>query len=403
MKKVGIIAEFNPFHNGHKYIIEQARKISGADYMIIAMSGDFVQRGTPAFMDKFSRTRAALENGADLVLMMPIGVSTSSAEGFANGAVKMLYEAGVDTIAFGIEGDTSLIEKLTAIADNLSDESPSFKEALAAELKKGLNFPAARTLALAKTTDLSEESLAMAELPNNQLAIEYIKAIKRQKLDIEVLAIPRVDHGYHSSQTDGEFASASKIRDLIIGADSYDELEYAHSFIPDYRITEFLSDNNTLLDNFVLQALLEMASDTRLGRKNEKYKKILDLTDDLRDRIESLIPKYKAFNQFADLVKNKSVTLTRVKRVLIHILLRITKDDVKISYLRILGIRKGAQDLISQIKDNTGLPIILQMTDARGLEDEVAELFEKDVYASEIYRCLICGEKDDYSRRFLAI
>lgn len=394
MKKVGIVAEFNPFHNGHKYLIERAKELSSADYTIIAMSGDFVQRGTPAFMDKYDRTRVALENGADLVLMLPVSISTSSAEGFATGAIKMLYEAGVDTICFGVEGAEDILPAIKKIARHLSDESEEYKELLQAELKDGNSFPVARANALTKTMSLSEGEKAILETPNNQLAIEYIKACDRIGCDMEYIAVSRTDKGYHSMESEGSFASASMIREGLMNARSCDQKYQISRLLPGYEIEKFVYDYNTRLNDFLLYALLGLKQ--KVEQEKNDFPDILDLTPDLCDRILGLLPEYKDFHQFAALVKNKSITYTRVCRVLIHILLGISNMDVEVKYLRVLGAREGAKSLIGEITRSSRLPVVTQLAECR-------EMILQDLHVGRVYGAIIGNDENELSRRLIVV
>ena len=184
MKTVGIIAEYNPFHNGHAYQIAMAKKITSADYCIVVMSGDFVQRGTPAIMDKYIRAHSALESGADLVLELPVYYAASSAEYFASGAVALLDKLGVtDTLCFGSEcGDIAV---LSALAEALLDETPQFKKVLKQQIKSGASYPQARNHALSVTAPHLTGSLHVLQSPNNILGLEYIKALKKRQSRIQ--------------------------------------------------------------------------------------------------------------------------------------------------------------------------------------------------------------------------
>lgn len=394
MKKVGIVAEFNPFHNGHKYLIEQARRITQADYVIIAMSGDFVQRGTPAFIDKYDRAKVALENGADLVLMMPVAVSTSSAEGFAGGAVKMLYEAGVEAICFGVEGLEDSLISIKKIAKNLASESDEYKWELTEELKKGNSFPVARANALEKTVGLSEAEKVILEAPNNQLAIEYVKAIYRLGVDIEPVAIERTDKGYHSKESQGQFASAAMIREGLMNAQSCDQKYQISQFLPGYEIERFVFDYNTKLNDFLLYELLGLKQENDLSE--ESTSDILDLSPDLCDRILNLMQEYKDFHQFASLIKNKSITYTRVCRVLIHILLGIKNEDNEVRYLRVLGVRESARALLGDITKSTKLPVVTQLSEHK-------KLISKDLHAARVYAAIIGNEANELSRKLTVV
>ena len=213
MKTVGIIAEYNPFHTGHKYQLDQIRQKLHADYIVIAMSGDFVQRGTPALFSKHVRTRMALSCGADLVVELPVSVSTASAEGFAKGAVHLLSGLGVtDVLCFGSEStDTQLLMELARI---LLREPEPYRQLLTKNLKDGLSFPAARSNALTLYTHNPQLATLLSK-PNTILGIEYCKAILSLKSSIHPYALQREGSGYHDTDLSDTFPSASGIRTRI--------------------------------------------------------------------------------------------------------------------------------------------------------------------------------------------
>lgn len=212
-KTVGIIAEYNPFHNGHAYQIREVRKQSGADYIIIVMSGDFVQRGRPALLDKYARARLALLGGADLVLELPCAAASGSAARFAQEAVRILDRLGVvQELWFGSEaGELAPLLEAAAV---LAEEPPHFRNALRQSLRQGNSYPLARQKAL-EACSADGEKLAAPELlclPNNILGIEYCTALKRLRSSVLPRTLKRVGSGYHDRQASGSFASASALR-----------------------------------------------------------------------------------------------------------------------------------------------------------------------------------------------
>lgn len=215
MKITGIIAEYNPFHNGHRYQIQKARQITGADYVIVVMSGNFTQRGTPALIDKYSRAKMALMGGADLVLELPVCFATGSAEYFASGAIALLNQLGcVDSICFGSEcGD---IVPLKNLAQALVHETDDYKKILKSKLKSGSTYPVARNAALAETLDGFIPYDMILGFPNNILGIEYIKALIRQNSPIEPFTNKRIGSDYHSYKLADAFSSAISIRQSLL-------------------------------------------------------------------------------------------------------------------------------------------------------------------------------------------
>lgn len=219
MKIIGIIAEYNPFHNGHAYQITTIRERTGADFVIVAMSGDFVQRGAPAILDKYARAQMALSCGADLVLELPALWATASAEHFAMAGVTLFEKMGlVDGICFGAETDN--LPLLTAIADILADEPEAYRTLLASYLKTGAAFPKARASALADFVAMHEMHLTddlheVLSSPNNILAIEYLKALRRRHSSMTPYLIRREGSGYHDTAL-APTASATGIREALL-------------------------------------------------------------------------------------------------------------------------------------------------------------------------------------------
>ena len=208
----GIIAEYNPFHNGHAYQIQKARELTGCDFVVVVMSGDFVQRGAPALFDKYTRTKMALLGGADLVLELPVWASSASAEFFAAGAVSVLEGIGcTDFLCFGAEDEK--LSKMQKAVELLANENTEFQKQLRDVLKTGLSFPAARKQALSGF--LTEEESSILDKPNNILGIEYLKALKAKNSSIEPVIVKREGQGYHGQELSHGFASASGIRSAL--------------------------------------------------------------------------------------------------------------------------------------------------------------------------------------------
>ena len=216
MKTIGIIAEYNPFHNGHAYQIAELKRKTNADFVVIAMSGDFVQRGAPAIIDKYCRAEMALLCGADLVIELPAVWAVSSAEDFAMAGVTLFDKMGcIDGICFGAESDQ--LPQLKSIAGVLAEEPDIYRSALSSYLKKGLAFPAARAAALSdyfKSTGMNF-LISILDTPNNILAVEYLKALKRRNSAMTPILIPRAGSGYHDTTINTPTASASAIRAAV--------------------------------------------------------------------------------------------------------------------------------------------------------------------------------------------
>lgn len=409
MNIIGIIAEYNPFHNGHAYQIDKIRKDLHADYVVIAMSGDFVQRGAPAIIDKYARTQMALSCGADLVIELPALWATASAESFAMAGVTLFDKMGcIDTLCFGAE--TSQPDLLSKIADILVDEPAVYQQQLEAELKKGLSFPAARSNALLSyfsftkenisgTDNLGEISAIMNE-PNNILAIEYLKAIKRRNSHILPYPILREGAGYHDSIVNSPLSSATAIRNSISSlSDSKLLPTEISSAMPDaaYSILiEALHKNDPIFSNDLTSFLRYLL----LTNSAEDFAGYGDSNEFLANRIINYQDQIKSFDSFCELLKTKDMTLTRINRVLLHAILNFKFTDYiagkeldYIPYFRILGFRKESTTLLSLIKEHATVPLISKLSHASSLlSDDAFALLKQDIFAASIYETMLANK-----------
>ncbi len=406
MKTVGIIAEYNPFHKGHTYQIQKARELSGADYVIAVMSPDFVQRGSVALVDKWTRTRMALLGGADLVLELPVCYACASAEYFAEGGVALLNALNtVDGLSFGCEaGNLELLSGAAHFFALPREEEPSlYRNDLQKRLKMGHSYPQARMEAYLdfcskkKTCSCaglcaSEESgggtarlAAQLSQPNNILAVEYLKAIERLHSPLRPVPIQRIGEGYHGktavsdsdahdsassgfagSESSSSIVSAATVRRLIRDGHT-DKLQ---GLLPDssYSLLQKASGHDALLFDDALGQMLqlrlvELACQERYG--NTPLTDYLDVTTDLANRIRNHLNAYKSPDQFVSLIKTRQMTEARVRRALLHILLDIRTSDAAhirpekpVLYARILGFRKSARPLIRKIRSDASVPVI---------------------------------------------
>lgn len=398
MRVVGLITEYNPFHNGHKYHIEEAKKKTNADYVVVVMSGNFVQRGTPAMMDKYQRSKMALLSGADLVIELPVCYATASAEFFALGAVSILDKLGIVTdLCFGSEcGDTSI---LRTIANLLLHESEEYKELLSHYLKEGYTFPEARMEAIKNSCPVDYSHILSS--PNNILGIEYLKALLTLKSNINPVTITRITAQYHSEQlTNNDIAkdsiaisSATAIRKVL--KDSTD-LTLLDSHVPSYvysimeenymKTFPIFEDDYSLLLNYKL-----------MQETNVSLTKYTDVNTDLANRIHSLSHSSQTFSELAKSIKSRQITLTRVNRVLSHILLNLKEEDLKtyesngyVNYARILGFKKTSSHLIRQIVKNEKISVITKVADAKTSLDTVSlRMLNEDINSSHLYNHVV--------------
>lgn len=360
MSAVGIISEYNPFHAGHAYHIAEAKRLTGADYAVIIMNGDFVQRGEPAIFDKYTRTRQALEGGADLVFELPVRFGISSAGDFAMGGVLALDSLGfVSSLCFGSE--TGDIEPLQKAAAALEEEPPVFRELLDRSLRQGLSFPAARSLALSATTHLDPGIL---NEPNNILGIEYCLALRRRHSPIQAVTIARKGQSYHEETRAGKevYPSATSLRSQI-----RHKKETPHLTLSDFS-------------QAIGYSLLASGDLCR-------YK---DITPDLADRIQKYLPVYREAETLIDQCRNPSLTTARIRRSLLQCLLKIEKTEMSMPYLRLLGMKKETSSLLTQ-KENASCQILSRLAmDSRRLDLTSYALWQKDLFASDLYRQVWC-------------
>lgn len=353
MKTAGIIAEYNPFHNGHKYHIEETRKLTDAEGVIVVMSGHFVQRGEYSICDKWARAKMAICGGADLVVELPAVYSCQSAEYFAKGAVSILESLKCSFLSFGTESEST--DEIIKIAEFLKNPTEDFEKKLSENMKKGANYP--KTLADA----LGNEAV---NTPNNVLAIEYIKQIKNMK----PIGIKR-----QGSLHDGK-GSASDIREKISNKENADNLMpetsakiLANSYMADRSIYEKL----------VLYKLRTMSA--------EQLQNVPDVTEGLENRILQMCHKATTLDELCNLIKTKRYTMARIRRILTNALLGITKADIikQPEYIRVLGMNKTGMQILSHLRANKDIPIITKVADA-----PKSEMLDIDINASNIYSLL---------------
>lgn len=395
MKIVGLITEYNPFHNGHKYHIKKAKEITGADYCIAVMSGDFVQRGAPAFMPKHIRAEMALRNGCDMVLELPVYFATGSAEFFASGAISILDKLQcVDAICFGSEcGDYSLLNK---IAEVLIEEPAEFKTLLQKYLKDGYNFPVARKESLKKY--FKDDSLdKILDEPNNILGIEYMKAMRLNNSSMKGYTIRRKGSSYHNHELSECYSSASAIRNFILN-ENFTDFQGINGHIPndtlDLLFQSYHSRFPVVNDDFSLLLRYKLLSENQ-----ESLCRYADISPDLANRIIKHRNTFTSYTQFCDVLKTKDITYSRISRCLIHVLLNIPKTDIKhVSYAHVLGFKKESSELFTLIKKSSKIPLITKLPSLDSSELNQNDMLKNDIYASDLYETIISHK---YKKNFI--
>ena len=360
MNVVGIIAEYNPFHKGHADQIQKAKEQCGAEFAVVVMNGDFVQRGEPAIFDKYTRTKEALLGGADLIFELPVRFGLSSAGDFAMGGILALNALPFVThLCFGTE--TGDLTPLLQAASFLCDEPDSYRTRVKHFIKQGILYPKARSLALAAESGLPTETW---DSPNNILGLEYCVALQKLHSKIKPFTIRREGQGYHDNDTPAlsDFPSATFLRKQIRKAGEKENLS--------------LSDFSSLIGYSLLTA--------------KDLCRIKDITPDLSDRIRNELPKYREINEFVKTIKNPSLTTGRIKRSFFQCLFDIEKEEPVMPYLRVLGMKKEASSLLSQ-KENASCQILTKLAfDVPKMDDTAKKLFAKDLLASDLYRQVFC-------------
>ena len=420
MKIAGIIAEYNPFHSGHAYQLSQIRQTLGADYMIAVMSGDFVQRGEPAIFPKHLRAKAALECGVDLVLELPPVFASASAEQFARGGVSLLNQLGVvDWLCFGCENARE--KSLQALALLLAKEPAHFQEQLRSQLRMGVSFPKARELAAiaywqenasSQYSDSisAEEIRSLLSKPNNILGIEYMKAIIRSQSAIRPVPLPRRGSGYLEDnlkgkaereifqEEDSASASALALRKVLFqGTSPHAVLTQWEPYLPHKAFMVF---QEAILQNaWLSQQSLDLLLRYRLLYETpESLAGYQDMTPALADRILAMRNSCLGFESFAEKIKTKDITLSRVKRCLLHILLGFPNKEFQIGYARVLGLRRESSRLLRQIQLHSSIPLVVKPSSSSECRND-----RETVFASNLYQTLLSDQTGQACRHDLAM
>ena len=383
---VGIVAEYNPFHNGHKLQIEYARSVLKADQIIVAMSGSFTQRGEIACFDKYTRAKAALLCGADIILEIPTIFATSSAREFASAGVQLLASTGVvDTLLFSGECDDAdlFINESKKLLD--LEQSGEFNNEVNSLLSQGISYATARAKAL--KTFLAEELISS---PNNILGLEYCRYIREHNLPMNIAVMKRQGNKYEDLSLSGDLSSASSIRQHF-------KLHHEFEAIP-VEIKE-LYQNSTFIFSEDLSEILHYKLIT-----TDSFDEYLDCNSDLSDRIKNKLKDYTDFTSFCQLLKSKNMEYSRISRALCHILLGITDSDFTAAkdigyctYIRMLGFSKNGSAILSNIKEKGAAPLLTA--------PDNSIINKYDIISSDILRAIVTSKTgtsypNEYTRKF---
>lgn len=364
MKTAGIITEFNPFHNGHKYIIDKAKREH--DAVVVIMSGSFVQRGEAAVTDKWTRAAAAIRNGADLVIELPVIYALNTAQKFAYGAIETLNKCGiVDDIVFGSESGN--VDELIKAAELLENESQCISEKVKKYMSLGMNYPSAREQAY--TGIIDKEILSK---PNNILAVEYLRALLYTKSKMKPYTIQRTND-FHGMNLDNGIASATAIRSLIMEGKDFSE------YVPEPQFDIYMMNR---LDTALI-SILRM-------KTVEELKGINDVSEGLENRIAQAVMNADSFEEAAYMIKTKRYTLSRIRRVLLSSVLSLTSDlcSMPPSYIRVLGMNGIGRMLLREMKKKAALPVVIKTADFAA-----DDIFKAEIRATD-FAALACLKRD---------
>lgn len=420
MKTLAIIAEYNPYHNGHAYLLEQASACTDADYAIALMSGNFLQRGEPAMWDKYTRAKMGVLAGIDLIFELPFSYATGSAMDFADGAVRILDALhSVDYLCFGAEEHD--INAFETLADLLLDEPDAYRASLKACLANGMSYPAAREQAVALYTGSTLYTPLLSK-PNNTLALAYICALKRIQSTIKPILIARKHAAYHDDALYGNISSATAIRAAFSGEAGRTEHQKSVSGTnKPSDIGSFPAINKDVPDSThaLIKAMHGVKSPVfpedldcffqaaRLMFSDDAIRKICDMSDALANSL-AVLPFSMGIRDTVFALNNKNFTASRIRRALLHLILGYTEEDRQrfiagnyAQYASILCFQRKSSSLLKQIGQNSSIPLITKNADfqnyfagntkfSSAVQSDIANrMWELDIKAAELYNCLI--------------
>lgn len=396
MSATGIIAEYNPFHNGHLYHLQETRRIRPDRPVICVMSGHFLQRGEPAMVNKWARAEMAVRHGVDLVLELPVLYSCRSAYWFGRGSLEILAATGVTShFSFGAEDDK--LDDLQKVARLLAEEDPSFQETLRQGTKKGLSYPRARSEALQKLLGSGEE---LWNKPNNVLALAYLQALHELKLPLTPILVRRKGAGYNEIQLQtGQNPSATALRSQLnaVPLPQFPEaLESIRDYLPPASYEILNREYSTGRCPVQLESLAPQVLTLLRRSSPEEIARIVDVNEGLEGRLGKASVSATTLSGYLASVKTKRFTYTRLQRFLIHLLLNYTKEKEALlregpPYLRVLAFNKTGRDLLKKIKAKTALPVIIKGAQGKKIaaaDPVFRQFWEMDTLASDLYTLL---------------
>lgn len=407
MSNVAVIAEFHPYHNGHHYLFEEAMSLSHADHAIALMSGNFLQRGSIALWDKYTRAEMAVADGFDLCLELPFVYATGSAGDFADGAVAILKSLhAIDYLAFGVEeAEPEVFEQ---VAEVLTEEPENYQLVLKHALKTGASYPKARQTAIAAIC--GDSAAALLKTPNNTLALSYLCAIRKLQADIKPIFIKRISNDYHDTDLQAQISSATAIRTaLATGSD----VSVLAAQVPTTTYSRMKAPTHTYLSDAMLTPFVQAC---RL-RKPE-LSDICDISPALADKLQHA-PYPIDYETLVEQLKTKDITRSRIARALLHLLLGYTESNrqkfIKSGYAyyaNILALKKDSSGLIRLLHEASEIPVITKKADFDSvlsaypatLAGPAHTMWQYDLRATELYNCIYYNHygvtlPNDYTRK----
>lgn len=393
LKAAGIIVEYNPFHNGHVYHVNQAKAKTNAEVIVAVMSGDFLQRGEPAFIDKWARSKMALQNGVDLIFELPYAFATAHAPVFADGAIQLLDAARCQSFCFGSEeGDIKPLENSIALIEQAGD---AYELAVKDAVSRGLSYPKALNEAYyaSSSNDNANQNVADLSKPNNILGFHYMLAAKKQKSNMQAVTIPRVVANYYDDAISGNtIASATGIRKSYFESNNILSVK---NFIPSKtadELQQWVMHRQTFGHWSTFYPHLRF---TILRERPARLTQIADITEGIENLIYRAAQKHDTFEGFMKEVKSKRYTWTRIQRMLTHIFTGFTYEQRELieapTYLRLLGMTKTGQRYLNQIKKELSLPLVSKVSKFSDLSLQI------DMHAANMYALGVSNEKNKAS------
>lgn len=394
LKATGVVVEYNPFHNGHYYHLQETKKATGADCIIAVMSGNFLQRGEPALLSKWKRTKMALLGGADLVIELPYSFATSHAPRFAFGSIFLLQSLGAESFCFGSEsGETELFNKTH---DSVNAQKETYQDLVRSFMSKGLSYPSAasrayESLDVPLALDLSK--------PNNILGFEYVRASRELGSHIRPVTIKRKNADYHDVMLGkGNIASATAIREAIFKGD----VEQSAAYMPHYTLeilAEEQAEKGTLMN---WERFFPFLRYQLLSTSPHEINRYYEVEEGLEYRMIEAMKKSDSFETFMKHLKTKRYTWTRLQRACLHVLNKAKKEEMLAildsppSYIRVLGMTGNGRDYLSTVKKTLDLPLVTTVSkhDFAGLRMEARTSL---VYAQGAARDLLRAEKEEFN------